>query len=337
LLKGLNLVLDAREKARLLTRLELNPRIVENPYHFLPVADDGHSAYVQAGRLPPTGGKSRCGAFRGRLRCKNKEVHEGVVYKGVDYTGKNVVMNSYYHCFNAVCVVCFVSGFSVRTALKVECRILEAVGRGFGVPEHIVFSPPLVLREKSFDVLFKLARGVARDRGVSDGGWLPHGRRIDRKLRRLVWSPHLHCIGFVDGGFERCRNCVHVVGDCKVCNGFKGRQVRGFAKDGWIVKIEPPRQTIYGTVYYIAHHVTVKLGVKRFCAVRWFGRLGNSVFKALNHPRGCGCPVCKVKGHYGQLEHSAYWGKQRLSPSGCNAVPDFDDDGSPNFPDSEGD
>ncbi len=334
LLAGLRLKLNERDTRLLLARLELNPRIVENPYWFLPVADDGHGEYVQAGRMPAS--NDWCGKFRGRVVCRAKEYHEGVVFKDVDYTGMNVVMNAYYHCHKAVCVKCFVSGFAVREAQVIEGRIDEAVERGCGVAEHIVLSPPKSLRQLPFSKLFKLGFVVLRDRGVMGAGLIPHGRRIDRKLRKLVWSPHIHGIGFVAGGFDRCRECVHSRGDCKSCDGFKGRQVRGCEKDGWIVKVEPKRETIFGSAYYVLHHVSVKVGLRRFHSVRWFGFLGNSVFRGVKGRRDAGCPVCKVAGHFSKMEHGAYWGKKRLSDSGCNAVPDFDVDGSPNFPDFKG-
>ena len=333
LLANLNLKLNARDTRLLLARFELNPSIVKNPYWFLPVADDGHGEYAQAGR----GGVSNewCGKFMGRVVCHDKEHHRGVVYKKVDYTGMNVVMNSYYHCHKVVCVKCFVSGFSVREAQVIESRIVEAVERGFGVPEHVVLSPPESLWGLPFSELFKLGAGVLRDRGVLSAGLIPHGRRIGRKLRKLVWSPHIHGIGFIADGFDRCRGCVHSRGDCASCDGFKGRQVRGYAKDGWIVKVEPPRETVFGTAFYLLNHVSVKVGLRRFHAVRWFGLLGNRVFKAVKGKRVTGCPVCKVSGHSSVMEHEAYWGSKPLSDSGCNAVPDLGDDGKPNFPSFE--
>jgi hypothetical protein len=332
-LAGLRLKLNARDARLLLSRLELNPRIAENPYWFLPVADDGHGEYVQAGRAGVS--SEWCGRFKGRLVCRDKEYHKGVVYRDVDFTGMNAVMNSHFWCHRAVCVKCFIGGFAVREARVIESRIAEAVERGFGVAEHIVLSPPKSLRELSFGELFKLGVVVLRDRGVTAGGLIPHGRRIDRKLRKLVWSPHIHGIGFIAGGFGRCRECVHSRGDCKSCDGFKGRQVRGYAKDGWIVKVEPPRKTVFGSVYYVLNHVSVKVGLGRFHTVRWFGLLGNSVFKGIKGSRDATCPVCRVAGHCSKMEHDAYWGKKPLSDSGCNAVPDFDVDGSPNFPDVE--
>jgi hypothetical protein len=333
LLAGLKLKLNARDTRFLLARLELNPRIVENPYWFLPIADDGHDEYVQAGRGVVS--SEWCMKFRGRRVCHTK-AHHGVVYKDVDFTGMNVVMNTYYHCYKMFCVKCFISGFAVREAQVIEGRIAKAVERGFGVPEHIVLSPPESLRELPFPQLFKLAQVVLRDRGVTGAALIPHGRRISKKLRKLVWSPHIHGIGFLSDGFDVCRECVHGRGDCEFClKGFKGRQVRGYAKDKWIVKVEPKRKTIFGTAHYLLNHCTVKVGLKRSHSVHWFGLLGNRNFKGNSVRPTMGCPVCKVSGYRSEMVNEAYWGSRRLNDNGCNAVPDFDDDGKPNFPSSE--
>lgn len=332
LLAGLRLKLDARDTRLLLARLELNPRIVENPYWFLPVADGGHGEYIQAGRGPVS--SDYCMKFRGRVVCHDKEHHKGVVYKDVDFTGMNVVMNTYFHCFKSTCVKCFVSGFAVREAQVFDGRISKAVERWGVVPEHIVLSPPRTLWELPFSELFKLAHAVLRDRGVLGAGLVPHGRRIGRKVRKLIWSPHIHGVGFVFGGFDRCRSCVHGRGDCRSCDGFKGRQVRGFEKDGWIVKVEPPRKTVFGTIHYVLNHCTVKVGLRRCHSVHWFGLLSNRSFRGNSVRSTALCPVCKVAGHRSEMVHTGYWGCKPLSDSGVNAVPDFDDKGSPNFPDS---
>lgn len=333
LLSRLNLKLNERDTRLLLARLELNPRIVENPYWFLPVADDGHDEYVQAGRGPVS--SDWCMKFKGRIACHVKEHHEGVVFKDVDFTGMNVVMSTYYHCFKVLCVKCFISGFSVREAQVIEGRIVKAVERGFGVPEHFVLSPPVYLRGLPFSTLFKLGELVLRDRWVTGAVLIPHGRRIGRKVRKLVWSPHIHGLGFIFDGFGRCRSCVHERGDCALCDGFKGRQVRGYVKDGWIVKVEPPRKSVFGTAHYLLNHCTVKVGLKRFHAVRWFGLLGNRNFKGNSVRAKAVCPVCKVGGHFSEMVSEAYWGSKPLSDSGVNAVPDLGDDGKPNFPSFE--
>jgi hypothetical protein len=44
-------------------------------------------------------------------------------------------------------------------------------------------------------------------------------------------------MGVIKGGYG-CRNCNHERGDCRSCGGFSGREVRGFERDGYIVKVK---------------------------------------------------------------------------------------------------
>ena len=77
----------------------------------------------------------------------------------------------------------------------------------------------------------------------------------------------------------------------------------------------------------------MKVGLRRFHAVRWFGLFGNRVFqgrKVKPHPS---CGVCKAGGYDSEMEHEPYYGRKRVD-RGIFAVPDFDEDGLPNFPSS---
>ena len=168
-----------------------------------------------------------------------------------------------------------------------------------------------------------------------------HGRRIDRKHRVLFWSPHMHCLGMVAGGFDVCRECVHTREDCHCCSFFKGRETRGFEKDGWLVKVEPKRKTIVGTAWYILTHISVKVGLRRSHSVHWFGCCGNRKLKGRKPEAVVKCPVCKVSGHDSEMPVEAFWGREhrdrRIGDPDYRslfAVSEFDSDGSPNFPGS---
>jgi hypothetical protein len=65
------------------------------------------------------------------------------------------------------------------------------------------------------------------------------------------------------------RKCVHTREDCASCVGFKGREVRGFAKDGYLVKVHGKRETVFGTAYYQLNHATIRYGIRRFHVVTW--------------------------------------------------------------------
>jgi hypothetical protein len=131
-----------------------------------------------------------------------------------------------------------------REAHKIEGRLAEAEKR-FGKAEHVVVS----LRMGDYDLGYEDLRNkvvkVLESRGVIGGCLIFHGFRYNN-VRLWYWSPHFHVLGVIKDGYG-CRNCNHERGDCRSCSGFNGREVRGFEKDGYIVKVMDERKTIFGT------------------------------------------------------------------------------------------
>lgn len=322
-----------------LVLFRLNPRLMENAYWYLPVLDDGHDNYAQVGHDPSVV-RPYCGDFRGWKVCREKDLHEGVVLNGVDFTSMSAVSASHLWCKNWHCPRCFTHGACIVGSRRIEDRSAAFVERGFGRVEHIVFSVPRVSQDLPLEVMFKIFLSVAKDRGVS-GVSIFHGRYINNELGGLAWRAHFHVLGFVDGGFDRCRDCVHERNACVACDGFKGREVRGFAKDSWIVKVENQRLSVFGTAWYQLNHHTVKLGLRRVHSVRWFGKCGNRMLKSKYHKSGgkCLCPVCRAAGHESVMDNGGYWGKRLPKDVSdpryrtVHAVPDLDKEGLPNFAD----
>jgi hypothetical protein len=175
----------------------------------------------------------------------------------------------------------------------------EGVRRGFGKIEHLTVSPRFVDHGLPVEVLISMCRVALRDRGGVEvsGSTIFHGFRVDQKRNVLKWSPHLHCLAFLDGqGFDRCRECVHAREDCAECSGFKGREVRGYAKDGILVKVHGERTTVFGTAFYLLNHATLRLGVKRFHVVTYFGKCGNRKYASGKSESKSECPACGEEG-----------------------------------------
>jgi hypothetical protein len=208
-----------------------------------------------------------------------------------------------------------------------------------GKAEHVTVSAPVADRGLPVSVLKRRCRGALADRGVKDACMIFHGYRLDRDGNCLVWSPHYHVLGFVEDGFDRCRDCVHARGDCSFCDGFKGREVRGFAKDGYIVKVHDERESVFGTAHYQLNHATIRLGIKRFHVVSWFGKLSSrSGLKVVKEKVVPACPVCG-----GEMSRSVYVGRFRIvkdvgSPDYVSWFVDdeFNEYGEPNFIDVVG-
>jgi len=130
--------------------------------------------------------------------------------------------------------------------------------------------------------------------GVIGGCMLFHGYSMNKERTVLVWHPHYHALGYVEGdGFDRCRRCVHVREDCFDCDGFKGRQVRGYKKDGYIVKVKAKRETIWGTARYQLDHSCIDVTKKRFRVSTWFGCCSYHKLKVTAELKKSICPCCK--------------------------------------------
>jgi len=312
-------------------RVLLNREILKNLYWMLPVDDRGHENYVPVGRGVVS--SPSCARWVSYYVCYNVEEHKGVVVKDVDYTGKVAVAHHHMWCHKSSCPKCFIRGWAVRLARYGESRLLEGVKRGLGKIEHLSVSIPPECYGLSEEAMREIAWHALKVRGVTGCCMIFHGYRIDRKRRCLVWGAHYHAVGFIEGGFNRCRTCVHKRGDCAECNGFKGRQVREYAKDRMIVKVLGQRKTVFGTLHYQLHHATIRVGIKRFHVVTWHGNLANNNFHADKLMAEIKCPACGS-----DMVRSAHVGERVIvkdigSPDyvKCFADEPCDSSGSPNW------
>lgn len=296
-----------------LNRTLSNRSILTNAYWWMPVDSKGHEEFSPCGRGVRT--SPDCARFVGWDGCTDLEAHKGVVYKGEDWSDCASVRARHWWCHSPKCSVCFNRGWSVREAFRMTARLDAGVKRGYGKVEHIMGSfsvedcnlPEAVLRER--------CRRAFLVRGVVGGGMIFHGYRIDRKRKVLVWSVHYHCLGFIKGGFDRCRNCKHTKDDCLKCDGFKGQEMREFKKDGVLVKVQDARKTVVGTCWYQLNHCTIRVGMRKFHAITWFGCLGNRKFKSAVSGSSHSCPICQGEMHRVFVEDGIGVAKDIADPS----------------------
>lgn len=318
-----------------------NREILKNKYHYLPVLDD-RSEIVQVGSGVKT--SEFCGSWHGVKVCDNIEGHEGKVVDGDAATGKYVVRHEHWFCNNPLCCKCFIRGFSVFRARSVEARVKEGERLGLGKGEHIVVSVPERDRGLSEVELRRRCAKALFSRGVVGFGMIFHGRRMNKERSGLVWSPHYHTLGFIVDGYDKCRECKDkkCIGKNKeylCCDGFEARTRREFEKDGYIVKVEGSRKTVFGTAFYQMNHSSVKLGLKRFHVVTWWGECSNKQYKTPSiGVSEVGCPCCGE-----DMKKKFYVGKRRLVKDIGHrdykpifVFEPFDVDGSPNFVDVVG-
>jgi hypothetical protein len=119
------------------------------------------------------------------------------------------------------------------------------------------------------------------------------------KRRDLFPSFHFHTLGYIQGGYDRCRNCIKV-GHCWDCDGFEGVTRRAHKEDGWIVSLAKnekgvveKRESIFQTAWYQCEHSGFKVGVRRFQIVEWWGLVAKRKFRTVVKPLEHLCGVCK--------------------------------------------
>ena len=229
-----------------------------------------------------------CGKFKTFKGCLRVDLHDIIASDGVNYKGKVFVRKVRFSCGKPSCPVCFKSGWAVLEAGKIEARLAEA-GKHFGLVEHIVASVPLKDYGLSYEVLRGKAVRALFVRGVVGGCLIFHGFRYN--LRKLwYWSPHFHVLGFILGGYARCRGCMK---DCVGCSGFEARTRKAFESDGYIVKVFDVRKTVFGTAWYQLNHSSIKKDVKRFHVATWFGVCSYRKLKVTVEKRREFCPICE--------------------------------------------
>ena len=259
-----------------------------------------------------------CGKYIGLKGCLRVDLHNIVTLDGKSYRGKIFRRIVHHFCNKASCPVCFKSGWCLRQAGTIEARLVEASKR-FGMIEHIVASIPPKDYGLSYEAMRKKIDKVLKSRRVIGYVKIFHGFRYNIR-KRWYWSPHFHVLGFILGGFERCRGCEK---SCLGCDGFKERQKNLYFKDNYLVKVLARRKTIFGTAYYQLTHATRDITKRRFHVATWAGVCSYRKLKVTPEKRKELCPLCQH-----DLIDVEYLGLKSLS-SERDAFEDFEENGLP--------
>lgn len=235
-----------------------------------------------------------CGRFMRFKGCPRVELHNKVTLDGQDCTGKVPFRPVLHFCDKPDCPVCFKHGWVFREANNIKVRLAEASKR-FGAVEHVVCSVPVKDYDLNFDILRLKAEKLLVARGVVGGAMVFHAGRFTRR-RGWYWSPHFHVLGFILGGYSRCRYCKHKNRCVKGCGGFDDRSWQHFLKDGWYVKVASStqeRKSVFHTAKYELGHATIDVSKVRFHVVTWFGVVSYRKLKVTVEKRKEVCPICQ--------------------------------------------
>ena len=267
-----------------------------------------------------------CGKFRGFKGCLNVHLHDLVTLEGHNYKGKVYVKKRFYTCDKPSCPVCFKHGWAVREAGNIEGRIQEA-SKKFGLGEHIITSVPTNDYAMPFEKLRSKQVKILKKRYVHGGVLIFHAQRYANWLEARIkyvpqgwyFSPHFHIIGFVDGGYSKCRKCENMMRNgevkysekCLGCKGFEGQTRRMWEKEGgnasgYIVKVKEKRKTVFGTAWYQLNHASMISKSARSHVATWFGTCSYRKLKLKKEDRikRDVCPICGY-----DLEKVRYVGK----------------------------
>jgi hypothetical protein len=244
---------------------------------------------------------SRCGTFASHWGCVRVELHDKVTLDGQNHKGKVYVQKVFNSCDKPSCPVCYRKGWAVREAGRIEVRLKEAAKR-FGQIEHIICSVPV--KDYGLDLrrLRKKVIEILSSCGVVGGCVIFHGFRY-RRTKGWYWNVHFHILGFVLGGYSRCRHCTG--GNCYACSGVEGRLYKVYQDSGYIVRVLDERRSIGGTAWYQLNHATVKVDARRFRVATWFGVCSYRKLKVSPELRRRFCPICLH-----DLERLLYFGSK---------------------------
>ncbi len=251
----------------------------------------------------------KCGQFAGFTGCIRTELHNHVGLDGVNYASLVYVHLNFHSCDKPSCPKCFKRGWAVRQAGRIKQRLDEGSKR-YGLVEHIIAPIPPSDFGLSYEVLHAKVLKALKVRGVVGGCLIFHGFRYanyyESQKRHVpfgwYWSPHFHCLGFIKGGYLRCRNCCKVKASvygkpceevCHGCSGFEAVTREQYKKDGYLAKVLGERITVRGTAYYQLNHASVKVDVERFHVTTWFGCASYRKLKVVYEKEHLLCPICQ--------------------------------------------
>lgn len=281
-------ILDKNGRGKFGYHEDEQPEILSDAPHMKhPYAEFGDFQLVGNGEQT----NEYCGRFIRMEGCLREDLHRIMTLDGVNYAGKIYRRLVHHWCNKPSCPICYKSGWDVRSAFRITARLKEASKR-FGQIEHLMISLPTKDYGLSLKAMRAKVKRLLKKRGVIGGCAIFHAFRYN--LRDLwYFSPHFHVVGFILGGYAKCRNCPRKW-NCKAgCSGFDDRAWQLQQKDGYVVKVFGKRKTIVGTLYYQLNHATIVKNVERFHVYTYFGNVSYHKLKVTIELRKAVCPICK--------------------------------------------
>ena len=288
--------------------------MVECPSRLNSVSVGGNSQCVTFGKYQLVGHgvptSDSCGKYLHVKGCLREDLHKGVRLDGKDYTGKMYGRLVHCCCHKPSCPICY-KGWASRQGHRIEARLAGASRLFLSEPEHFVVGIPSVDVGLDYEVLRAKVVEALYARDILGGCLIFHGfRYADRKesMRKHVpfgWrrSVHWHCLGYLRGGYARCRSCPKRASAsasvCAGCHGFEAHTRELYQKDGFIVKVAEDREgnvgkriSMFWTSWYLLEHSTIRTDVKRPHPLTWWGTCSYRRLHVKVEKHKDVCPIC---------------------------------------------
>lgn len=262
---------------------------------------------------------NKCGTFLGFYGCLRVDLHDKVTLDGQNFKDKAYIKKRFHSCDRPECPICYVSWAS-REAFAIDYRLKDA-SKNLGLIEHFIVSTPRDEYGLSYEKLKSNCIKALRNRGISGSSLIFHPfRYISREESRrkgvafgFHFAPHWHALGFLSGGYSKCRNCnknirSYISGAgkllesrggvfaCAGCDGFEAVTRRCFGKDRYIVKVQAARKSVAGTAFYELQHCGLVRGKSRSRVVSWWGTVSYAKLKVKKREKHVEvCPICQHK------------------------------------------
>lgn len=243
---------------------------------------------------------SNCGVFAGCFNgCDRVELHDKTTLDGVNHAGKVHVAKPIFHsCNRPSCPICYKYGWRIRLAKSIEAHLREA-SKHFGQVEHMMISVPVFDFGLSLEVMRKKVNGLLKKRGIVGGNIILHGGRyanFEEARRKGIaqgwrWGVHFHILGFILGGYSKCRHCERKWNCSAGCSGFDARAWKAFNEDGYYVKVFERRKSVFWTLAYELKHAIIKRDSVRPRVSTYFGVCARMKFTP--EVRKALCPICE--------------------------------------------
>jgi len=242
-----------------------------------------------------------CGSFANLFYgCDRVELHDKITLDGVNHVGNVYISRAiFFSCDKPSCPICYRSWAS-REARSIETRLAEG-SKHFGQVEHLMISLPMSDYGLDIEVIREKVIKLLKARGVVGACLIPHGGRYTdpvkarRKGIAKGWrlSVHFHVLGFILGGYSKCRNCKHKWDCDPSCNGFDARVWKAYQADGYYTRVFGKRESVFKTAQYLLGHATLQRNSVRSHVVTWFGNVAYRKMKVTVEMRKAVCPICQ--------------------------------------------